>query len=125
MRQDHRHLDGVRLPQAGVALPGTGLVAGGHRGADRRLFEGMDRGTEAGAAQRRHVVLAGSAADLGQRVGVMLPGQSFRSDTRGLEAQPRPFPLVVPPLDRLRIPRLNLYGARPEEVADLNGEKNK
>ena len=124
VRQYYRHLDRIHLPQAGVALPGAGLVAGSHRSADWRLFvEHGHRGTKAGAAQRRHVVLAGAAADLGQRVGVVLPGQPFRSDTRGLEAQARPLPLVVPPLDRLRVPRLDLYGASPEKVADLNRGK--
>ena len=125
VRQDHRHLDRVRLSQTGVALPRAGLVAGGDRGADWRLFvEHGHRGPKAGAAQGRHVVLARTAADLGQRVGVVLPGQPLGSDTRGLEAEARPLPLVVPPLDRLRVPWLDLYGARPEEIADLNRGKN-
>ena len=123
MRQYYRHLDRIRLPQAGVTLSGTGLIAGGHRGADWRLFvEHGHGGTKAGAAQRRHVVLAGSAADLGQRVGVVLPGQPFGSDTRGLEAQAGPLPLVIPPLDRLRVPWLDLYGASPEKITDLDRE---
>ena len=124
MRQYHGHLDGIRLPQTGVALSRAGLIAGGHRGADWGLFERVDGGAKAGAAQGRDVLLAGSAADLGQRVGVVLPGQPFRSDPRGLEAQARPLPLVIPPLYRLRVPRLNLYGARPEKVADLKRGKN-
>ena len=125
MWQDYRHLDRISLSQAGVALPRAGLVAGGHRGADWRLFvENRHGGTEAGAAQRRHVVLARAAPDLGQRVGVVLPRQPFGSDTRGLEAQAGPLPLVIPPLDRLRVPRLDLYGASPEKIADLNrGDK--
>ena len=124
MRQYHGHLDGIRLPQTGVALSRAGLIAGGHRGADWRLFvEHRHGGTKAGAAQGRHVVLAGAAPDLGQRVGVVLPGQPFGSDPRGLEAQARPLPLVIPPLYRLRVPRLDLYGASPEKVADLNRGK--
>ena len=121
--QDYRHLDRISLSQAGVALPRAGLVAGGHRGADWRLFvEHRHGGTEAGAAQRRHVVLARAAPDLGQRGGVVLPRQPFGSDTRRLQAETGPLPLVVPPLHCLRIPRLNFYGARPEKVADLNRE---
>ena len=122
MRQYHGHLDGIRLPQTGVALSRAGLIAGGHRGADWGLFERVDGGAKAGAAQGRDVLLAGSAADLGQRVGVVLPGQPFRSDPRGLEAQARPLPLVIPPLDRLRVPWLDLYGASPEKITDLDRE---
>ena len=123
MRQYYRHLDRIRLPQAGVTLSGTGLIAGGHRGADWALLvEHRHGGTEAGAAQGRHVLLARAAPDLGQRVGVVLPGQPFRSDPRGLEAQARPLPLVAAPLDSVGISRLNLDGARPEKIADLDGK---
>ena len=120
VRQDDDVFDGVG--QAGVALPGTGLVAGRDGRADRGLLEHRHRGPEAGADQGRPVLLALTAPDLGERVGVVLARQSSRSDAGRLQAQARPLPLVAAPLDSVGISRLNLYGARPQKIADLDGK---
>ena len=120
VRQDDDVLDGVG--QAGVALPGTGLVAGSDRGADRGLLEHRHGRPEAGTDEGRPVLLALTAADLGERVGVVLARQSPRSDAGRLQAQARPLPLVAAPLDSVGISRLNLDGARPEKIADLDGK---
>ena len=121
VREDDGDLVRLVPPRPRLALPGAGLEAGGDGRAGGGLLEHRHRGAEAGAGQRRHVLLA-AAPDLRKRVGVVLPAQILWPDPGRLEVEPRPPPLAAAPLEGVRAAGLNLHGAGPQVVADLQRE---